>query len=156
MNKLRLPKFPKLNWKLLVTVMLLIVVVVVAMRCVPNFMENDTVKYEVVATENIPEELTDIIGRYKMLERALATKIDDEVYVIVTRGEKLTAGYGVDIEKIELVEEENESKLVVYAVFTDPKPDELVAQVITYPYAVAKTDLKELPQKIELQVRNPE
>jgi len=44
----------------------------------------------------------------------------------------------------------------VYALFTDPKPDELVAQVITYPCEVAKIDLKELPQKIELQVRYPE
>ncbi len=157
-SKMRLPKFPKVNWKLLITVILLIGLVVFITRCVPKFLSGgeQTVSYVVVEPELVPEKLDEIIPRYKMLERALATKVDEEVYVIVTRGEKLTAGYTVDIEKIQMVKEDEEEKLVIYALFTDPKPEELVAQVITYPYVVAKTDLKELPKKIELQVRYPE
>ncbi|WP_026476660.1 protease complex subunit PrcB family protein [Alkaliphilus transvaalensis] len=157
-RKVRLPKFPRLNWKLLITVIVLIVLVAAITRCVPRFFSGgeQTVNYVIVEDESVPDSLKEIISRYKMLERALATTIDDQVYVIVTRGEKLTAGYEVDIEKMQIVKEEDEEKLVVYALFTDPKQGELVAQVITHPYVIAKTDLKELPKKIELQARFPE
>lgn len=153
-GKLRIPKFPKVNWKLMLTVFIIIILVVVVIKVVPKFLSgNDEVAFVVVEGEDIPEKIQQIMPRYRMLERALAVKIDDSVYVVVTRGEKLTAGYTVGIEGMKLTKENDETRLVVYAVFGDPKPDELVAQVITYPYVVAKTNLKELPQKISLQVR---
>ncbi|GAB6085250.1 protease complex subunit PrcB family protein [Alkaliphilus crotonatoxidans] len=154
-SKFKLPKFPRVNWKLIIAVILIILLVVLVVKCVPRFLSGgeQTVGYEIVDTNETPEKLEQIIPRYKMLERALATKVDESVYVIVTRGEKLTGGYTVDIEKMTIVKEKEEDKLVVYAVFKDPKPEELVPQVITYPYIVLKTDLKELPQKIDLQVK---
>ncbi len=154
-SKLRLPKFPRVNWKLIIAVIIIIVVVTLGVKCVPRILSGgeETVSYEVVDTNETPEKLEQIIPRYKMLERALATKVEESVYVIVTRGEKLTGGYTVDIEEVTLVKEQDEDKLVVYAVFKDPKPEELVPQVISYPYVVLKTDLKDLPQKIDLQVK---
>ena len=35
--------------------------------------------------------------------------------------------------------------------FTDPKPGEVTTQVMTYPFAVVKTSLKELPDKVVLK-----
>jgi hypothetical protein len=72
---------------------------------------------------------------------------------VVTRGEKPTSGYTVKIDKIEKIREEDKFKLVVYAEFYDPKPGDVVDQVITYPYIVTKTNLKELPYRIELKTR---
>lgn len=40
-----------------------------------------------------------MIPEYRELERALGCLIDGKVYVIVTRGEKPTAGYEVSIDQ---------------------------------------------------------
>ena len=150
----RMPKFPKINWKLLIMVLLIIVVVALMVRFVPKLISggDKQVSFVVLEENEIPDKIVQILPRYKILERALAAKVEDQVYVIVTRGEKLTGGYSVNIEKIVLEKEKDETKLVVYAVFTDPKPEDLVPQVPSYPFIVAKTNLKELPKKIDLQV----
>ncbi len=150
----KMPKFPTINWKLLIMVILIIAAVALMVRYVPRLISggDKQVSYAVLEETEVPEKIVQILPRYKMLERALAAKVEDQVYVIVTRGEKLTGGYMVDIDKIVLEKENDETKLVVHAIFTDPKPEELVPQVPSYPYIIAKTDLKELPIKIDLQV----
>ncbi|WP_026894634.1 protease complex subunit PrcB family protein [Clostridiisalibacter paucivorans] len=117
------------------------------------FNEGDKgVSYEIVEQDQIPQKLMEILPKYKTEERALTCKLEDGVYVVVTRGEKKTAGYSVNIKKLELKEKEEEKTLVVYAEYRDPKPDEVVAQIITYPMIVVKTELEELPNKVELKV----
>ncbi|MDR5659358.1 protease complex subunit PrcB family protein [Serpentinicella sp. ANB-PHB4] len=154
-RKKKLPAVPKINWKLFITFLVLILVVGALVRCVPKFTTGgeDSVAYEVLDTAELPEKVQEILPRYKMLERALAAKIEDQVYVIVTRGEKLTAGYDVNIKNIQVSKDNDEERVVVEAEFKDPNPDDMVAQVISYPFVVAKTDLKELPQKIDLEVK---
>jgi len=155
--KRKMPKLPKVNLKLLITMIMIIIVATALVKFVPNLFKGDNeVGHMVLSQEQIPEKINEILPKYKMLERALAAKVDDQIYVIVTRGEKLTAGYDVDIEKIELVKEENETKLVVYAIFKDPNPNDLVTQSMTHPYVVAKTELEELPTKIDLQIKQAE
>ncbi|AOY74828.1 protease complex subunit PrcB family protein [Clostridium formicaceticum] len=153
-NKLKLPKLPKINWKLFITIIIIIVIAALAVKVIPKFISggDKEVSYEILEHSQVPEKIQDILPRYKMLERALAAKIDEQIYVVVTRGEKLTGGYQVEVIKIQVVKDNDEEKMVVHAVFSDPGTDELVPQVITYPYVVVKTDLKELPQKVELKV----
>ena len=86
-------------------------------------------------------------------ERALGCVVDGKVYIVVTRGEKPTAGYDLSIEKVNLEKTGDGSNLVVTAKFTDPPQGKTVSRVITYPYEVASTDLKGLPDTIELNVR---
>lgn len=154
----KMPKLPRVNWKLLITMILIIVVATALVKFIPKLISkgDSGVGYMVLDKEQIPEKINEILPRYKMLERALAAKVDDQIYVIVTRGEKLTAGYDVDIEKIELVKEEDETRLVVHAIFKDPSPDDLVTQSMTHPYVVAKTELEELPTKIDLEIKQKE
>jgi len=110
------------------------------------------VKFEKVPEKVMPRELeADILPEYRDLERALACKVEDKIYVIVTRGEKPTAGYEVEIEKMTLETKEDKSNLIVYASFADPEQPENMAQVVTYPSAVAKADLTGLPDTIELR-----
>ena len=151
----KMPKLPEINWKLFVTMILIIVIAAGLVKFIPKliFKNDKGVGYMVLNKEQIPEKIYEILPKYKMLERALAAKVDDQIYVIVTRGQKLTAGYGVNIEKLELVKEEEETKLIVHAVFKDPKPEDIVTQSMTHPYAVVKTELKELPKKIDLEVK---
>lgn len=150
----RLPTIPKINWKLFITFIILILVVSLLVKCVPKLITGgeNKVGYIVLDKNEVPEKIQEILPRYRMLERALAAKIEDEVYVIVTRGEKLTAGYGVDIQNIQVSIDNESDKLIVQAIFKDPSPDDMVAQILTYPFVVARTNLKELPKKIDLEV----
>ncbi len=110
------------------------------------------VKFEKVSEKVMPRELeADILPEYRDLERALACKVGDKIYIIVTRGEKPTAGYEVDIDKITLENKDDKSNLIVYATFVDPAQPENMAQISCYPVAVAKADLKGLPDTIELR-----
>ncbi len=154
----RMPKLPEINWKLFIAMILIIVITVGLVKFIPKliFKNDKEVGYMVLDKEQIPEKIHEILPKYKMLERALAIKAEDQIYVIVTRGQKLTAGYNVDIEKLELVKEEEETRLVVHAIFKDPKPDDIVTQSMTHPYVIVKTELKELPQKIDLEIKQKE
>jgi len=111
------------------------------------------VDFKTVAKDNIPKAIeTEVIPEYRDLERALGCLIDEKVYVIVTRGEKPTAGYGVSIESMELEKTNEGSNLKVKALFAEPEKGVAVSQVTTYPYCVASTSLTVLPDTIELIV----
>lgn len=133
----------------------LVVVIVLGVIFIPKLIFNErdnTVKFKVLEEKQIPDKIKEILPQYRVEERALACRVDDSVYIIVTRGEKRTGGYSVSIEKIEKVETDGYFNLVVYAKYKDPNPDQIVPQVITYPYTIVKTDLEELPKRIRLEV----
>ena len=109
------------------------------------------VGFEQVPEDELPEAITsDIIPEYKTLERALACCIDDDIYVIVTRGEKPTSGFKVAVDHMALEEQDGKSTLIVYAGFKDPDKKTAFSQIITYPTAVVRT---ELPEDIELRIQ---
>lgn len=111
----------------------------------------ENIGFETINSENIPKQIAEVLPNYRMKEKALVAKIDDEIYVVVTRGEKNTAGYAVEIDRLTLSDKDGEEVLTVYAKYTDPKPGDVTAQILTYPFTVVKTDLKELPQKVVLE-----
>ena len=88
----------------------------VVVMCVMN--SSKKIEFTVLEDKNIPKEIeTQVLPEYRNLERALACIVDDKVYVVVTRGEKTTSGYEVDIDKMIM----NDDKLEVYAAYTDPE-----------------------------------
>ncbi len=111
----------------------------------------ENVGFESINPENMPRQISEVLPNYRMKEKALVAKVNDEIYVVVTRGEKSTAGYEVKIDKLTLTEENGENILTVYAEYTDPKPGDVTAQILTYPFAVVRTELEELPQKVILE-----
>ena len=112
------------------------------------------VSFTPLSEKEIPRAIEkDVIPEYRQLERALACVVDEKIYLVVTRGEKPTAGYDISIEKVKLEKTGDGSNLIVTAKFTDPPQGETVSRIITYPYAVAATDLKVLPDTIELNAR---
>ena len=109
------------------------------------------IEFRQLANDKVPQTIEkDVIPEYRELERALGCLVDGKVYVVVTRGEKPTAGYDLKIEEIRLEKTEEGSNLVVTALFKEPPEGEAVSQIITYPYKVAQTELTELPSTIEL------
>ncbi len=122
--------------------------------CLFVFSGAKEVGFQKVDEDKLPRDITsDIIPEYKTLERALACCIDDDIYVIVTRGEKPTSGFKVAVDRLELEEKDGKSTLIVYAGFRDPDKKTAFSQIITYPVAVVKTDLKRLPEDIELRIQ---
>ncbi|MCG4586278.1 protease complex subunit PrcB family protein, partial [Anaerosalibacter bizertensis] len=66
-------------------------------------------------------------------------------------------GYSVAIDKIEKgKKEDNKFNITVFAKYKDPKPDQIVAQKISYPYIIVKTNLDKLPANIKLEVEYEE
>ncbi len=119
----------------------------VIVMCVMN--SSEKIEFTVLDDKNIPREIeSQVLPEYRNLERALACIVDDKVYVVVTRGEKTTSGYEVDINKMIM----NDDKLEVYAGYSDPEEGKAVSQVLTYPYKVAQTELAALPESIELRI----
>lgn len=115
------------------------------------------VEFTVLTAEEIPRSIEkDVIPEYRELERALGCLVEGKVYVVVTRGEKPTAGYELSIEKMTLEKTKSGSNLSVTALFTEPAADKSVSRIITYPYSVAVTELETLPDSIELNVRYAE
>lgn len=111
------------------------------------------VKYKEVVVDDIPDKIMEMLPKYVMEERALTLKYRDEIYVIVTRGEKKSTGFFVDIDKI-LIEgnKKGEFDLVVHAEFIDPRPDEALEQHYDYPYIIVNTNLKNMPQEVHLDI----
>ncbi|WP_069648892.1 protease complex subunit PrcB family protein [Caloranaerobacter ferrireducens] len=135
-------------------ILIIVVIVILGIIFIPKILKNEgdqAVKFEILNKNEVPKKIQELLPRYMSEERALACKIENEVYVIVTRGEKKTAGYTVTIDRIEKVKSKDNFDLIVYAEYKDPKPNELVAQVITYPTVIVKTELNKLPNKIKLE-----
>lgn len=113
----------------------------------------EAVKFEEINENKLPSDIiSDVLPEYKTLERALACRVDDDVYVVVTRGEKPTSGFDVSVDRITLEEKDDRTNLIVYALFEDPDKETAISQIITYPVSVVRTDLKQLPDSIELRI----
>lgn len=137
----------------------LAIILVVLVLIIPKMLKGNDgkVKYKVVTEEEIPEKITEMLPKYLMEERALTCKYKDDIYVIVTRGEKNTKGFLVEISDIV---KESYAKdvydLIVYVNFIDPDTDEIVEQEYDYPYEVVKTNLKTMPEEVHLDVEYKE
>lgn len=154
MGKLNCIKKPGKKWIVISAVALGLTVVLAGVMFTGK---GQTVEFKMLSEQDYPQEITsEVIPEYRSLERALACVVDEKVYVIVTRGEKPASGYKADIDKMKLENKDGKNVLVVYAVFRDPAKNDSMSQVLTYPVKVAETDLKKLPDEIELRVQYEE
>ena len=109
------------------------------------FIEDSTpVDYTMIQRDAIPEKILNIMDKYTNEERALAVKLDNKIYVIVTRSQEKDKG--IEIDKISIVKEEDKNTMKVEITYKDKKD--------SYPFVVAETNLTELPDKIELNSSN--
>lgn len=137
----------------------LAIILIIGIVFIPKILKGNEgqIKFKVVKEEEIPDKISEMLPKYLMEERALTCKYRDDIYVVVTRGEKSTLGYLVEIDQIT---KEKYTKdvfdLVVYARFTDPDPNEIVEQEYSYPYIVVKTNLKNMPEEVHLDIEYKE
>ena len=121
----------------------------------PKFLSkgDKKVKYKVLESSEIPEKIKEILPKYLTEERALSCRLNDEIYILVTRGEKSTGGYTVEVDNIEIDKKtKDDFDLIIYAKFKDPDPNDIVAQGFTYPFTIVKTNLNKMPESINLEI----
>jgi len=112
------------------------------------------VKFRVLESSEIPEKIKEILPKYLSEEKALTCRLNDEIYVVVTRGEKRTGGYSVEVDNIIKEEREGgEFDITVIAKYSDPDDDDIVTQGFDYPFTIVKTNLDAMPKSINLQVK---
>lgn len=141
------------KWGLLIMAAV-IIVLAGALAVVSGLNGAQSVEFKELSKNKIPQDIIRrVIPEYRTLERALACVVEDKVYVIVTRGEKPTSGFHLSIDRMELEEKNGKSNLIVYADFEDPDEKTSLSHVVTYPIQVAVTDLKKLPDEIELRIQ---
>lgn len=109
---------------------------------IPNmFMEQSKpVDYTILQREAIPEKILDMMYKYVNEERALAVKLNNKIYVVVTRGND--KNHGIEMDKIDVVKQDDKNIMRVKVVYKDKEK--------SYPYIVVETNLNELPDSIEL------
>lgn len=133
----------------------LAIILIIGILFIPRLLKGreGEIKFKVVQEDEIPEKISEMLPKYLTEERALTCKYEDNIYVVVTRGEKNSKGYLVEI--VQIVKEKYNKDvfdLIVYAKFTDPDPNEIVEQEYDYPYVVVKTNLKDMPEEVHLDV----
>lgn len=137
----------------------MIIVVILAIIFIPKYLNkgDKKVKYKVLKSSEIPEKIKEILPKYLTEERALSCRLNDEIYVLVTRGEKNTGGYTVQVDRIIKEKRTKEDfDLIVYAKFKDPDVNDIVAQGFTYPFTIVKTNLNKMPESINLEIEYEE
>ena len=109
---------------------------------IPNmFMEQSKpVDYTVLQREAIPEKILDMMDKYVNQERALAVKLNNKIYVVVTRGEDKNRG--IEMDKIDILKQDDKNIMRVKVLYKDKEK--------SYPYIVVETNLNDLPDSIEL------
>ena len=109
---------------------------------IPNmFMEQSKpVDYTILQREAIPEKILDMMDKYVNEERSLAVKLENKIYVVVTRGND--KNHGIEMDKIDILKQDDKNIMRVKVVYKDKEE--------SYPYIVVETNLNELPETIEL------
>lgn len=132
----------KFNVKGVIYGVLLLILVIGGFIVIPNmFMEKSKpVDYTIVQRESIPEKILDMMDKYTDEERALAVKLNEKIYVIVTRGKDNEKG--IEMNKIEMVQENDKNLMKVKISYKEKEK--------SYPYIVVETNLTDLPENIEL------
>ncbi|WP_373601303.1 hypothetical protein [Paraclostridium bifermentans] len=105
--------------------------------------ESKPIDYIMLQKTEIPEKILDMMGKYTDEERALAVKIDNKIYVVVTRGKD--EKNGIEIDSIKLAKEDSKNIMKVEVVHKNKEE--------SHPYIVVETNLKDLPDRIELNSR---
>lgn len=103
------------------------------------------VSFTVLALSAAPQGLRDLAGQNREKATATGIELEGNVYLLVTRGVKPTGGYNVEITSVTQETRAGRTVIVATVKYTDPKPGQMVTQVITYPMTAAKLNLKAIP-----------
>lgn len=105
----------------------------------------NNIKYEKIDVSEAPSKLQETIEQVKKKKGYIYYTEDDSDYIYVAAGEKPTGGYTVEV--LDLIDNKDD-KLTLTVRFTEPGKDDMVTQVITYPYALIRFKAPDKPVEV--------
>lgn len=102
---------------------------------------NEDNDYDDPNGSELSEEIEDWLNSSLTMSLGQSRVYEEELYILVTYGEKPTGGYEVNITDINVTDESVE----VSVDYKAPKEGDIVTQVITYPYALEVIEKVDLP-----------
>lgn len=91
-----------------------------------------------------PVGMRDWVQQHRATRGIHRIEFDGHTYILIGRGQKANSGYGVDVTKVTSAN----GKITVTIEVRNPKPGEMYAQVITYPYVLIQ--IPQTSQTVEL------
>ena len=96
-------------------------------------------EYEIVAEENIPEELKQNIEERKNADFKMTYETDADLYIVRGYGEQETGGYSIRIKELYLT-----SNAIFFSTeLIGPRKGETITKSPSFPYIVVRTALRE-------------
>lgn len=89
-----------------------------------------------ILTGNYPAEVEQYIETNKSRETQKAMNVNNRTYIVLTMGERRSAGYVIELKDVVL----KDGILKVFAKYEKPGKNDIVATVITYPTLVLELD----------------
>ncbi|MEB3100240.1 protease complex subunit PrcB family protein [Ferviditalea candida] len=96
----------------------------------------EQVPFSQATVSQVPKEISDWLQRSVHIELGQSRVYGNDTYILVTRGEKSTGGYTVEIEEIK----QYASGYQVRVRYSDPPKGIPVIQPLTFPYAFVKVN----------------
>ncbi len=99
-----------------------------------------SIPHQIINTpDHLPTEVREWVERSRNIELAQTMNTNEHTYILITRGEKPTAGYDIQLKQIQ----QTENGIEVEVTFGEP--GDVAAEVITYPYLLIAIDRTDLP-----------
>lgn len=96
-------------------------------------------KYEIIAEENIPEELLADIEERKTADFKMTYETEEYLYIVRGYGEQETGGYSISLKELYLT-----TNAVLFSTeLIGPRKGETITKSPSFPYIVVRTDLQE-------------
>ena len=93
------------------------------------------IKFEVIDSMTLSEQMISEMEALKLRKGyAFWQQEDGSFLVLISAGEKMTGGYGIEVEAVE----DNEGKTYIYVIETAPAEGDMNLQALTYPFFVIK------------------
>ncbi|MHB1125641.1 MAG: Gmad2 immunoglobulin-like domain-containing protein [Bacillota bacterium] len=117
--------------------------------------EVSKVPFTTIQINQAPGLVRDLAKFNEKQETATWVRIGNTIYVLVTRGEKTTGGFSVDLQDVlQRVPDDNRRLIEVMVKYTDPAADQQATQVITHPLAVARIKFDGNPDGLSFKFEN--
>lgn len=98
-------------------------------------------EYTIAEDKELPEELKGILEEKKTESFKLTYEADDSLYLCVGYGEQATGGYSISVNELYL----SENAIYFDTNLIGPDPSETVAETVSCPYLVVKTEYLDKP-----------
>jgi hypothetical protein len=95
--------------------------------------------FTIVEERDIPEGLKAKILEKNTSEFKITYKDDEDLYIAIGYGERPTGGYSISVNDLYL----GKNAIHINTTLIGPSKEETVTQVLTYPYIIVKTAVRE-------------